>query len=229
MWRVRTVAALVVGIAAQVGLVACGSSSPHASTSAPHATTTVTVTTASTNATPITIPCVDDTTGHTDFLSAPVNCHIQPGREGLGMASLLKDLTWRSWGQHEARATGSAGCGGTGCATRPPVPAQVVVYGMVGDHYTRARVTQSGFSRVQRLDELPYEPPPESTQTSPAPAQPERPACAGGKYNSQGSCLSDPTFRALCDRLYREWREGGPGSEAAIQEFGKLLCDQSPY
>jgi hypothetical protein len=79
----------------------------------------------------------------------------------------LKDLTWRDWGESEASATGDEIWGGTGGATLPSYPAHVLVYALVGQHYTRAKVTAKGVTVVQKLGELPVEPPPESAQTTP--------------------------------------------------------------
>jgi hypothetical protein len=164
---------VVFGLLGVLGLAACGGSSTHATLHTAKAVTK-TVTVGATDAVPITMPCVDETTMRTDFVSAPVYCHIETKGEGLGKASLLKSLTWQNWGQTQAAATGLADCGGTGCAALPPVPAQVVVYRIVGHRYTRAKVTQRGETVVQRLDELPYEPPTETEATTPS--QPVQPA-----------------------------------------------------
>jgi hypothetical protein len=115
----------------------------------------------------------------TDFVIAPIECHIETKGEGLGMASLLKQLRWLHWGQPVATATGVANCGGTGCGSIPPVPARIVVYRIVGHRYSRARVTQRGETKVQRLDDLPYEPPTTTTTTTtatPSPSQSPPPA-----------------------------------------------------
>ena len=171
--RVTRYALVVLAVGIVTVLTACASSKTAAthptqtSKGRPTATTKTVTVTAPVNATPITIPCVDETTGRTDFVSAPVNCDMHPGREGEGHASLLKDLTWRDWGESEASATGDEIWGGTGGATLPSYPAHVLVYALVGQHYTRAKVTAKGVTVVQKLGELPVEPPPESAQTTP--------------------------------------------------------------
>jgi hypothetical protein len=71
---------------------------------------------------------------------------------------VLEQLAWRNWGQPEATATGVERCKRDcvpGAPQTAPVPLQVLVYRIVGDHYTRARVTfHGGFETVQHLDEM---------------------------------------------------------------------------
>ncbi len=69
---------------------------------------------------------------------------------------------------------------------------------------------------------------PAQEPTPSADTTPSTPACAAGAYNSQGTCLSDPTFRALCTDLYAQWQADGETQDQAIVEYGQLLCDQ-PY
>jgi len=154
---------------ALMSLGACGGSTgPRPLSVSKTVTKTVAAATLTAQQASVTIPCVDETTSHVDFLSAPVNCHIEAKGEGLGSASLLKRLNWHQWGAREATATGVADCGGTGCNSIPPVPAKIVVYRITGNRYSRARVTQRGSTVVQRLDELPYEPPSTPTETTTA-------------------------------------------------------------
>jgi hypothetical protein len=164
-----------------LGLSACGSSSSRPTVHTITAVKTVTANTAAVsttraNAVPITMPCVDETTHRIDFVSGPVNCHIETAPGGLATTTLLKSLTWQQWGQPSATATGLRDCV-QHCNENPPsVSVTVTVYRIIDHRYTRMTVMGPGLIPVvTHLDELPPEPPATTTsapppeQTSPAP------------------------------------------------------------
>jgi hypothetical protein len=104
--HIRSGSPLLAGIRSMLALVivavltACPSSKTAAThpgntskgPATPPASTTKTVTVTVPASSNTTIACVDETTGHTDFVAAPTNSHMETTQEGLGQTALARIL-----------------------------------------------------------------------------------------------------------------------------------------